>query len=154
MKHFAIAALAIALSTFAGISFAQDAARLGDLAIEKPWARASIGISRPAAAYLSIRNDGIDNDTLMIVSTPVSGMADVHSMSLNNGIMSMAATEPIIIPAGGTITLAPGGLHIMMMNLRKPLIKGESIDLTLSFNRAGKITVTAPIYGPGATQPE
>ena len=154
MKQFAIVTLAVTLITIVGTSFAQEAARLGDLVIEQPWARASIGTNRPAAAYLTIRNEGTEDDALLAVSTPMSGMAEVHTMSMKDGVMSMGPAGPVEIPAGGKVLLAPGGLHIMMMKLKKALIKGKSVEITLSFKRSGKITVTAPIYGPGATRPE
>ena len=131
-----------------------DDGRIGSLVIAKPWARASIGTSRPAAAYLTIRNEGAEADTLLAVRTPLSGKAEVHTMTNDNGVMRMGPAGPVEIPAGGEISLAPGGLHIMMMKLQAPLIKGESIEVTLKFKRAGEITVTAPIYGPGATRPE
>ena len=125
MKKFAIVTLAVTLITIVGTSFAQEAARLGDLVIEQP-----------------------------AVSTPTSGKAEVHTMSMKDGVMSMGPAGPVEILAGGKVLLAPGGLHIMMMKLKKALIKGKSVEITLSFKRSGKITVTAPIYGPGATRPE
>lgn len=131
-----------------------DDGRIGSLVIAKPWARASIGTSRPAAAYLTIRNDGKESDTLLAVRTPLSGKAEVHTMTNDNGVMRMGPAGPVEIPAGGEVSLAPGGLHIMMMKLQAPLIKGESIEITLEFQRTGEITVPAPIYGPGATRPE
>ncbi len=135
------------------VALAEDP-RIGSLVIEKPWARASIGTSRPAAAYLTIRNEGGESDTLLTVRTPLSGKSEVHATTNDNGVMRMGPAGPVEIPAGGEVSLAPGGLHIMMMKLQAPLIKGESIEITLEFQRTGEITVTAPIYGPGATRPE
>ena len=154
MKYFSILSMVITIMTLTGPSLAQEQARFGDLVIEQPWARASIGVSRPAAAYLTIRNEGKESDTLLAVRTPLSGKAEVHDMTNNNGVMRMGPAGPVQIPAGGEVSLAPGGLHIMMMKLQAPLIKGENIEVTLEFERAGKITVTAPIYGPGETQPK
>jgi len=131
-----------------------DSTRVNDLVIDSPWARASIGTSRPAAAYMTIRNEGTESDTLLAVSTPLSGMAEVHATSTKNGVMSMGPAGPVEIQGGGNVLLAPGGLHIMMMKLKKALIKGKTVEITLAFKRSGKITVTAPIYGPGATRPE
>ena len=154
MKHFSILILAIAIIAGAGASFAQETSRLGGLVIETPWARASIGTNRPAAAYMTIRNEGTEGDALLAVSTPRSGKAEVHTTSMKDGVMSMGPAGPVEIPAGSNVLLAPGGLHIMMMKLKKALIKGKTVEITLSFERSGKITVTAPIYGPGATRPE
>ncbi len=135
------------------VALAEDP-RIGSLVIAKPWARASIGTSRPAAAYLTIRNEGEESVTLLAVRTPLSGKAEVHAMTNDNGVMRMGPAGPVEIPAGAEVSLAPGGLHIMMMKLQAPLIKGESIEITLEFQRTGEITVTAPIYGPGAARPE
>ena len=122
----------IAIIAGAGGSFAQETSRLDDLVIEQPWARASIGTNRPAAAYLTIRNKGTKDDALLAVSTPLSGMAEVHTMSMKDGVMSMGPTGPVEIPTSGSVLLAPGGLHIMMMKLKKALIKGKTVDITIS----------------------
>lgn len=152
MKRIAIFAMMLLLGT--GVSFAQEANRHGDLVIEKPWARASIGTDRPAAAFMTIRNMGSAQDTLLAVSSSLSRMAEVHATSMNNGVMRMAPAGEVTIPAEGEALLAPGGLHIMMMKLTAPLKKGETVQVTLTFKRAGEITVTAPIYGFGATGPQ
>lgn len=154
MKSISIFILMLATIAGTRASFAQETPRLKDLVIEQPWARASIGANRPAAAYMTIRNEGTENDTLLTVSAPISGKAEVHTMSMKDGVMSMGPVGPVEIPAGGNVLLAPGGLHIMMMKLKRALIKGKTIDITLSFKLSGKIKVTAPIYGPGATRPE
>jgi len=153
-NRFIIYAVALVLFSLSVGATAQEQTSLGDLVIERPWARASIGTGRPAAAYLTIRNEGRESDTLLTVSTALSGMAEVHAMSMKDGVMNMGPAGPVEIPAGGQVLLAPGGLHIMMMKLKKALIKGKAVEITLSFKRGGKITVTAPIYGPGATRPE
>lgn len=128
--------------------------RIVNIGIVKPWARASLGTSRPVAAYLTIRNEGVETDTLVMVRTPLSGKAEVHSMTNDNGVIRMRPAGLVDIPASGVVLLAPGGLHIMMMKLHSPLVKGESIEITLEFKRDGEFTVTAPIYGLGAGRPE
>jgi len=152
MRHFTVLGLTVAMIILAGASFAQERTRIGDLVIELPWARASIGTGRPAAAYLTIHNQGAEDDILLAVRTSLSGMAEIHIMRYAKGVIRMGAAGPVRIPAKGTISLAPGGLHIMMMKLKAPLVKGENIAVTLTFERAGEITVTAPILGPGATR--
>lgn len=154
MKFVAFCVLAMLLAAISGTSVAQDGTRHGGLVIEKPWSRASIGTSRPAAAYLTIRNEGKEKDTLVAVSTPLFGSAEVHHMTIEDSVMRMGPAGRIDIPAGGSVALAPGGLHIMIMKLKSPLVKGKTVDITLTFARAGEVTVTAPIYGPGATKPE
>jgi len=132
---------------------AQKRVRSGNLVVEQPWVRASTAKNRPATAYLTIRNRGKKNDTLLKVSTPLSESAEVHSTTKNSGATRKSRVWPVKIPGGGKVVLAPGGLHIKMTNLKAPLVKGKTVELTIWFIRAGKITVTAPIYGPGAIRP-
>src|SRR3546814_7383178 len=71
-----------------------DQVRVGEIAIEKPWARASIGTSRPAVAYFTVRNLGSEPDRLMSVTSPASGMAEIHATTQENGVMRMRPAGP------------------------------------------------------------
>ena len=142
VKYFAIFTLVIAAIAGSGASFAQEISRLDDLVIERQWARASIGTRRPAAAYLSIRNKGTENDTLLEVSTPLSGMAEVHTMEMKNGIMKMVRIEDgIKIDAMKEHILIRGGEHIMFMGLNEPFENGKIIPVILQFENSGEVTV-------------
>lgn len=148
--------LAMIIMILAAASNSQAVAeptRKGDLAIETPWARASIGVSRPAAAYLTIRNEGSKPEVLTGVSTSASKMAEVHEVTMVDGISRMGPAGAITIPAGSEVSLKPGGLHVMMMKLKQPLEKGESLDLTLTFKNTGPVEVLVPILGIGASGP-
>jgi len=150
--HRSAVALGLLLLT-AGAARAGEVATLGDLAIVSPWARASIGTSRPAAAYLSVTNRGAESDTLVAVESPVAARAMAHRTTMDNGVMKMEPAGTVEIPPGETVTFKPGGLHIMLMKLRQPLKKGGTLTLTLRFERAGAVTIEAPIAGPGASGP-
>lgn len=128
--------------------------RLGDLIIETPWARASIGMSRPAAAYITIRNEGKTTDILTGIETTVSAKSEVHKMKMKNGVASMGPAGPVEIPANGSVKLAPGGLHIMLMKLQQPLRKDDRFSMTLIFKDAGRVDISVPIYSVGASGPE
>jgi len=128
--------------------------RLGDLIIETPWARASIGMSRPAAAYITIRNEGKTTDILTGIETTVSAKSEVHKMEMKNGVASMGPAGPVKIPANGSVKLAPGGLHIMLMKLQQPLRKDDRFSMTLIFKDAGRVDISVPIYSVGASGPE
>lgn len=133
---------------------AGEAARIGDLVVESPWARASIGTSRPGVAYLTMRNEGAEPDTLVGIETPAAGMAEVHETTTSaDGVSSMAPAGPVEIPPGASVALAPGGLHAMLMQLREPLVEGESFPLTLSFAKAGSVEVRVPVLGMAALGP-
>jgi copper(I)-binding protein len=137
-----------------GLASAGEVFRVGSIEIESPWARASIGRTRPAAAYFTIRNKGTVPDRLMAVANPSAGMISIHRTKHEGGVMRMSPAGPIEIPPGQSVTLKPGGLHVMMMKLRSPLRKGQTTELELTFERAGKIKVPVPIFGPGAPGPK
>jgi len=151
----AFAALVAVLTgmMLSAISLSAEPVRVGEIAVEQPWARASIGTSRPAAAYFTVRNEGGEPDRLTGIASPAAGMAEIHIMTNENGVMRMHPAGPQEIPPDGRLVLKPGGLHVMLMELREPLVKGGIVSLELTFERAGKIAVKAPILGPGATQP-
>lgn len=150
--------LFIALALIVGLLYARpgtaETAQAGDITVETPWARASIGTSRPAAAYMMIRNEGSAADQLIGVESPLSGMAEVHKVEMKDGVVSMSSVGPLPIGPGETVTLAPSGLHVMLMKLRQPLEKGADFPLTLTFERAGKLTLDVPIHSVGAMAPE
>ena len=150
MKLPVAAVLAFALS--AGFVQAEPV-RQGDLEVDSAWARASIGTSRPGAAYFTVRNLGDEADRLTGLSSPVSAMPMLHQTTLSEGISRMAHVEAAEIPAGGELTLEPGGMHVMLMELTTPLKEGATFPLTLTFEAGGEITVEVPVFGPGATGP-
>ncbi len=141
------AALALAALSAAAVEAA-------DLGVEDPWARASIGTSRPGAAYFTVTNAGAVGDVLLEVRAAISGKAEVHEMTMQDGVARMGPAGALAIPAGETLTLAPGGLHVMLMDLKAPLVEGEALPLTLVFETAGEVQVSAPILGLGARGPE
>ena len=132
---------------------AADTVRKGNMAIVAPWARASIGTSRPAAAYLTILNEGSKPDVLVSATTSVSGMAEVHQMTMTDGIARMEPAGAVDIPAGREVALKPGGLHVMLMKLKQPLKEGEKFTLILIFENAGPVGVSVPVLGIGASGP-
>ena len=126
----------------------------GNLIIEQPWARASIGTSRPGAAYLTIRNQGMVPDKLVSVSTEAAARAEVHETVTEDGLTRMRPAGEVGIPPEASVSFAPGGKHIMLMDLRDPLVRGKKFMLFLTFERAGEIPVWVPILGIGSRGPE
>jgi len=153
MFRIHLRALSALILLASAIPASADSVRVETLIVETPWARASIGTSRPAAAYLTIRNEGPSPDTLTRVETTVSAMAEIHKIETRNGVSTMEPAGPVEVPANGSIALAPGGLHVMLMKLQKPLARGERFQMTLVFEKAGRVAVTVPIYSVGASQP-
>lgn len=144
------AVAALTLAGLAGVPQAAEPARAGSLEISTAWARASAGTERPSAAYMTVRNTGDQPDRLLRVETPVAARAEVHAMVEEDDIMKMRPAGDLEIPPGGEVRLEPGGLHLMLMHLERPLEEGATIPLTLVFERAGEVSVDAPVAGIGA----
>jgi copper(I)-binding protein len=123
----------------------------GQLEIKAPWARVTPGQAQNGAAYLTIISP--TTDRLTAASSPVAKKAELHTMSMEGGVMRMRPLTAIDIPAGQTVTLSPGGTHIMLLGLIQPLREGQSFPLTLSFDQAGPRQVTVVIEKAGAIGP-
>ena len=123
----------------------------GQLEIKAPWARATPSQAQNGAAYLTIISP--TTDRLTAASSPVAKKAEPHTMSMEGGVMRMRPLTAIDIPAGQTVTLSPGGAHIMLLGLTQPLREGQSFPLTLSFDHAGQREVTVVIEKAGAMGP-
>ncbi len=147
--------LLIALSAAAAVASAAAAAevRQGALAVANPWSLpAAAGMT--GAGYMAITNSGRAADTLTAVETPVAARVAMHKMSMTGGVMRMDPAGRIAIPAGATTRFAPGGLHLMLLGLKRPLRAGESFPATLVFAQAGRVKVAfdvtaAPPAAPG-----
>lgn len=145
----AIAAVLIAAATPA---FAQ-ATGAGSIAVEQPWARATPAGAQTGAAYMTLVNKSGSADRLTGASSDMAATLQIHEMAVVNGVMQMRQlTQGLPIPAGGTVVLKPGSYHVMLIGLKKPLTAGESFPLTLTFEKAGNISVTVPIQAMGNVQ--
>ena len=153
VRSSAFVVLAFA-SICAGPVVAAEQVKVGDLVLDHAWARATPGGAKVGGAYLTIENKGATPDKLMGGSTPVAARVEVHEMAMNNDIMTMRPVKGgLTVPPGQSVTLAPGGYHIMMMELKGPLKKGDKVPVTLKFEKAGDVNVTFEIEGIGATGP-
>ena len=115
-----------------------------DLRVDGAWARATLPGKPASAAYFTISNRGGADDALIAV-TSSSGIAEVHSTSMDEGIMRMRKLDGLPIPAGATVKLEPGGTHVMLTGLREPLLAGKQIQLMLRFTSSPPRTVAAEI---------
>ena len=113
------------------------------------WARATVPAQSGSAAYLTIHNAGPGSDRLLSVSTPAAASASIHSTSMAGGIMRMRSAGPQTIAPNQKLQMKPGGLHLMVTGLRKPLKAGERLPLTLRFERAGLVRTSIPIQVQG-----
>ena len=118
----------------------------GSITVSDAWARPSMGMDRAAAAYLAIANEGDEGDVLLGASSPAAATVEVHETTMDSdGAMVMQPVGPLEIPAGETVRLEPGGYHIMLIELTGELTVGDEIEITLSFELAGDITVSAEV---------
>lgn len=145
-------AAALAALLTAGAALAHDY-KVGSVVIDHPWSRATAPGAANAAAYFTLTNTGGAPDRLLSASTPAAGKAELHTHLMDNGVMRMRPVEAIDVAPGTPATLAPGGLHVMLLGLAKPLEKGQSFPLTLVFEKGGSVTVEVSIQGAGDAQP-
>jgi copper(I)-binding protein len=150
LTAFALFALA---AMCAGQASAQQV-KAGDLVIDHAWSRATPAGAQVGAGYLTIENRGVTPDKLIGASTPAAAKAVVHEMAMDNGVTTMRPVQGgLSIPPGQSITLAPSGLHIMLMELKAPFKEGDKVPLTLQFEKAGTVDVMLDVQAIGAQQP-
>jgi copper(I)-binding protein len=118
------------------------------LSAQDAWVRATPGVE-VAAAYLTLHNGGTQPVVVNGVTSPAAGAAMIHESSLVNGQSTMRAHEPLRIGAGETVRFTPGGLHIMLHRLKRPLAPGDEVPLVLLLEGGGSLTVTARVRALG-----
>ena len=128
------------MATLAAMASAHDYT-VRDLKIGHPYTRATPPGAVAAGAYLSIENKGKAADKLLRAATPAAGLVELHTMSMDGNVMRMRAVPSIDVAAGATVKLAPGGLHVMLQDLKRPLKEGDKVPMTLVFERAGEVKV-------------
>jgi copper(I)-binding protein len=128
--------------------FSAAAAHAGDIAVEDPFARASAGPAKVGAVFMIVKNSGAAADALVAAESPVAARAELHTHIKDGDVMRMRQVSSIDVPAGGTVSLQPGGLHIMLIDLKEPLRQGETFPLTLTFAKAGTVAVYVPVKSP------
>lgn len=148
------------MKTFAaivlGCLFAVDASSAHDYAlkslrIDHPFARATPPGARTGGVFVTVENKGDRPDRLLSASTPVAGLAELHSMSVDAGMMSMRGVDGLDVKAGQTLELKPGGYHVMLSQLKQPLRVGDKFPMTLRFENAGAVEVSVWVEEMGAT---
>jgi periplasmic copper chaperone A len=98
-----------------------------------------------AAGYATFKNNGMDNCELVGASTPVAERMELHTVTENNGMMKMQQVQEFMIPANGELLLAPGGNHLMLMQLKQTLAPNEEVPITLMFKDGQEMKVNAKV---------
>ena len=141
-------AAAFCLGLCAAQASAGEGYILGDLTITMPMARATPPNAPVGGGFVTVTNHGETDDRLLSASSDVAGHMEVHEMAKSGDVMRMRELENgLVIPAGETVVLMPGGYHLMFMELKEPLVEGETVAVTLVFEVAGEIEITMAI-GP------
>ena len=126
--------------------------KVGNLQISQPWSRATPKGAAVAGGYLKITNTGTTPDRLLGGSTDIAKGLEVHEMTMDGGVMKMRQLKDgLTIAPGATVELKPGSYHIMLVNLTRPLAKGERIKASLNFEKAGKADVEFAVEAIGAS---
>lgn len=146
--------LTAALAVLAVAPAAAQNAVVGNLSIDNAWTRATPPRAPNGGAFMTINNDGGEPDRLVAASTPQAIRTELHTHRMEDGVMRMRPVEGgIEVPAGGSVTLAPGGLQVMLLGLKAPLAEGATVPLTLTFEKAGTVTIEVAVTKAGASAP-
>ena len=123
------------------------------LVIDGVYARATVPGQTVGAAYLIIENNGDASDRLVSASSSVAHRVVLHSSQMEQGMAHMQHVTSLEIPAHGRIVLKPGGLHLMLEDLKKPLQEGQTLSMKLKFERSGEVEVALPVQPVMADEP-
>ena len=121
-----------------------------DIVVSDVWARAVAPGQTTGAAYLTIANNGAAADRLISAKASLSQEGALHASKTANGVVSMAAVDGVEIPANGKVALAPGGTHLMIMDLRVPMTAGDRFFIDLKFEKSGSKTASGKIVAAGS----
>ena len=128
------AIFAFALALFAGSAWSQ-------VEIERPWIRATAPGVKIAAGYVTVHNKSSSPERLVGAASPVAERVETHVHIKDGDILRMREVKGYDVPAKGTLELKPGGAHLMLIDVKAPLKEGDSVPVTLRFERAGEMTV-------------
>lgn len=140
MRRWLIALWCLALPAWAQVS------------VEHPWTRATPPGAKVAAGFMLLKSAGAA-DRVVGASSPVTGRVEMHVTTREGEVMRMREVSSVEIPAGGSFELKPGGAHLMLVDLKRPLKKGERIPLTLKLEKAGEMKLELSVEEMGARRP-
>ncbi|MDQ0320432.1 uncharacterized protein YcnI/copper(I)-binding protein [Pararhizobium capsulatum DSM 1112] len=126
---------------------AADEVKVGSLELSAGSVKAMVPGAKVGGGGLVIHNGGAEDDRLVSAESPAAGRVELHEMSMENDVMKMRKIEDgIVLPAGETVEV-DGKLHLMFLDVAKPFAKGDSVKVTLTFEKAGKVDYTLPVGG-------
>lgn len=125
----------------AGSGHAQESG----LMVHDAWVRLVPPVAKNSAVYMEIMNAGGATAKIESASSPVAAVVEVHQTTMADGVMKMSEVKGLEVPAAGSVTMKPGGYHVMLINLKAPLQKGQEVPVTLNFSTGERLTVKAPV---------
>ena len=150
IKEIALATT-LTVAALYSISTGYAETKVGNITVDAPWARQSPMASNVSAGFVTITNNGTEDDTLIKATAEISTNVQLHNMKMEGDIMKMYEMEGgIVIPAGQTVELKPRSLHIMFMDLKSAPMEGEEVKGTLTFEKAGTVDIDYEVEAPDA----
>lgn len=157
MRLIALAASALALALTAALPAVAETSAIqtetqhsAALEVTHAWSRELPPTAPVGAAFLTVENPSQHADRLLSAQSAIAEVTELHAHIHEGDVMRMVKVETIDVPAHGKLTLEPGGYHIMLIDLKKPLVAGEQLPLSLQFERAGQIDITVDIKSSDA----
>ncbi|KXF78946.1 hypothetical protein ATN84_04100 [Paramesorhizobium deserti] len=131
------------------------AVKAGSVDISGPFLRAMVPGAKVGGGFVTLENEGKEADRLVGAQSSAAKRVEIHEMTMENDIMKMRQMKDgIALPAGGTVELKPGGMHLMFMDVTKPFKEGDTVPVTLEFEKAGKVEVMFRVGAAGASSTE
>ena len=125
---------------------------LAEVTVTEAWVRGTVATQKATGAFMKIRSS--DDAKLVAAASPAAGIVEVHEMAIKDNVMTMRAVDVLPLPAGKTVELKPGGYHVMLIDLVKPLATGDKVPVTLTIvGKDGKkstLEVKAEVRAMGA----
>jgi len=116
-----------------------------EITVSDAWSRPSPMVAGNGAVYMKLTNTGGEDDRLVGAASDAAGAVELHETKMEGDMMKMSPVHDIVIPAGGSAELKPGGLHVMLIGLKNELVMGREVFITLNFEKSDPITVKAII---------
>jgi copper(I)-binding protein len=130
----------VAIAALVGIARGDDA-RAGSIVVSDGWTRPTAAGMPMGVAYFVVRNDGTAADAIVSASTPAAARVEMHQTTFADGMARMRPLKEIAVPAKQKVTVAPGGIHLMLVDLAAPLAVGTRVPLVLQFRNAGRVEI-------------
>ncbi|MEP6547158.1 MAG: copper chaperone PCu(A)C [Gammaproteobacteria bacterium] len=119
--------------------------RTGNLVVSQPWSSPTPPVASVGAVYFSLTNTGPKAERLMGISSPIARLVEIHQSRQVQGMMQMRAVTFVDAAAGATVKIEPGGLHIMLVGLKRPLTPGMEFPMALTFRDSGVLHITVKV---------